>query len=250
MPKTVVSFAPKRIIKAGDAPYRTEQFVSRLRVFERVAVLIDRATLTKERRRVARGLSKKSLKAMVKLTSELDGPDPALRILRAVEWYEQHCTDKYAPWIEGGVALYEKFGRLEAQMLDRSDRDASAPASVDEVVAGLFNGSAVLADSFRSDVLARASALDLGGASAQIVAARLGDAYKVIRAARNGATPEGILGPLGLLERYVGWLGEKDWQMTIRVLNIESPAFQQFRRELAARHPNGVDPVTGRRYGE
>jgi hypothetical protein len=250
MVKTVVTFSPKRVIKAGDAPYRTERFVSRQRVFERVAELIDRAAFTKERRRVARGLSKSSREAMAKLASELDDPDPALRILRAVEWYEQHCTDKYVPWIEGGRTLYEKFGRLEAQMFDRGDRETAVPTSVDEVVAGLFNGSKVLADSFRSDVLARASSLDLGGASESSVAARLGDAYRAIRAARNGVSPEGILGPLGLLERYVGWLGEKDWQMTIRVLGIDSPAFQQFRRELASRHPHGADPVTGKRSGE
>jgi hypothetical protein len=123
----------------------------------------------------------------------------------------------------------------------------SSSLTVNEVVGGAFNGSGVLADSFRSDVLARAMRLDLGGASEPAVAARLVDLYRAIRAARpGGATPEGVLGPLALVGRYVGWLEEQDWvrNATMRVIKFDSPAFSQFRREQARYQGYQCDPVT------
>jgi hypothetical protein len=118
------------------------------------------------------------------------------------------------------------------------------PPTTDEVVSSVFNGSAVLAASFRSDVLVRARKLDMGRVSEPDLAARLGELYQALRAERapGSDTP----GSLDLLGRYVDWLSEKDWRMTPRVLGMDSPAFAQFRREEASRHPHGVDPLTGR----
>jgi len=76
----------------------------------------------------------------------------------------------------------------------------------------------------------------------------LAGVYAAIDGARGGAILDGVPGPMELLLRYVEWLGDQNWidKATTRLLSIESPAFNQFRREVAARHPREVDPVTGR----
>lgn len=247
MSRRVVSFERRGVLRPpAEAPCRTERFVSVRRVLERVAILLDDATIERDRRVVRRGLSRSAEATLLRLVGELGGPDPSLRLLRAVEWYREHAGDRYVPWIEGARSLYEKFGRLEARMREAGAGD-SPGETVDEVVAGLFNGSRVLAESFRSDLLAGAMLLDLGGAREAVVAARLGEMYRAIRAARASPVSEGTPGALTLLGCYVGWLSERDWTtMTTRVLDLDSPAFGQFRREVASRHPRGADPVTGR----
>lgn len=242
--RVVASFPSRHVVRS--VPYRTARLVSRTRVFERVAELLDRATVARDRRITPRGPSKSSLAKIERLVRELDGPEPAMRVLRAVEWYERHVDDKYVPWIEGGRTLYEKFGKLEVQMRHHA-KDEAPGRTADEVVSGLFNGSRVLADAFRRDVVTKAKKLGMGQVSDADLAFKLGATYVAIRTARQGASSDGLPGPLDLLERYLDWLGERrDWRMTTRVLGIDSPAFQQFVREESSRHPRGVDPLTGR----
>ncbi|HXP04276.1 MAG TPA: hypothetical protein VN808_09155 [Stellaceae bacterium] len=120
--------------------------------------------------------------------------------------------------------------------------------TVDEVVAGLFNGSRVLADAFRRDVLGRARQLDLRDATEVALAEALGAMYQEIRRAREGRTASDLLGPLDLLERYLDWLGEQDWirNATVRALRFDSDNFNQFRREESRYQVHDRDPVTGR----
>jgi hypothetical protein len=119
--------------------------------------------------------------------------------------------------------------------------------TIDQVVTGLFNGSRVTADAFRSDILVRAGKLDLGRVVDTDLAVCLGELYTAMRAQRaTGSALSDKSGPMDLLRRYLIWLSDQDWRMTMRVLRIDSPAFQQFRREEAHRHPYGADPLTGR----
>jgi hypothetical protein len=159
------------------------------------------------------------------------------------QWYEQNWRSKYVPWVEGGPSLYKKFGTIEAMMIERQQLDAQ-PSSA-ETIAGLFNGSRVLAEAFESDVLGRARELDLGRIADPDLASALGGLYREVVAARRGVDSSELPGPLDVLRRYVCWLGEKDWRMTTRVLRMDSPAFQQWRRDEAALHPRGLDPLTG-----
>lgn len=124
-------------------------------------------------------------------------------------------------------------------------RQPTAASTIDDVVDGIFGGSRVLADAFRSDILVRVRRLDLGEVDDAALAARLGEFYEAMRAERDPLSSDAS-GPMDLLRRYVDWLGERDWRMTVRVLSASSPAFQQFRREVASRHPRGADPLTGR----
>lgn len=213
-------------------------------IFERVFEVLARTRVQKFHRSTSPAQLPGFLRKMKRLARELDGPAPALRILEVVLWYELHCDDKYIPWVEGGPSLYAKFSRLEAAMR-RDLEDRNAPRTVDEVTAAAFNGSRVLAETFRSEVLARARQLPMGEVSDAALAASLAALYSAIREARP-ASGDGRQGPLGLIRRYVDWLSEKDWRMTVRVLSFDSPAFTQFRREEANRHPLGLDPITGR----
>jgi hypothetical protein len=57
-------------------------------------------------------------------------------------------------------------------------------------------------------------------------------------------------GGISILQRYLGWLdegGQSEWanNATTRIFDLASPAFRQFRREEANRHPYGYDPITG-----
>jgi hypothetical protein len=120
---------------------------------------------------------------------------------------------------------------------------------VDEVVTRLFNGSIVLADAFRSDILVKTRRLHLGNSSDADLAAKLGGIYQEIQRVRNGVPVlAGVPGPLELVSRYVDWLGTQEWinTATARVLSIESPAFQRFRRQESALHPHAIDPLLGR----
>lgn len=159
----------------------------------------------------------------------------------------------YAVWVAGNVrdphyvAMAQTWLNQE-RWTDHLDEPVS---TVDQVVAGLFNGNSwVLANAFRSDILVRARALDFGDVGEVDLAIKLGKLHEAIKSARSLRPPlSDVPGPLDLLRRYVMWLAERaDWQnkMTTRVLWADSPAFQQFRREVAARHPRGVDPLTGR----
>ena len=170
-----------------------------------------------------------------------------LRVLGVVEWYADQPNwrvDPYIPRVDGGKSLYEKFERLELCMHVRTgDRHPDVP-TVDCVISRLFNGSAVLAETFRGDILVRARRLDLGGESEAVLAGAVGNLYSAVqRQHRPGVS---TVGAMNLVRRYLIWLGEKDWQMTLRVLDIESPAFVKFRRGVAAMHPYGADPLTGR----
>jgi hypothetical protein len=109
-----------------------------------------------------------------------------------------------------------------------------------------LNGSAVARMAIDADMLARTRALGPGLAVSDAdLAARLADFYAEVRRERDAE--RSTIGPVDLLHRYVAWLGERGWPtMTTRVLSASSPAFQQFRRELAALHPRGADPLTGR----
>lgn len=155
----------------------------------------------------------------------------------------------YAAYVAGNV----RDPRYVMQAATWLNRDqwvdygrAPPPAAVPgEVLSSRLNGSRVVLDALESDVLVRVRALDLGGASEAELAQRLADLYGEVRAARVPG-PE-TLGPVDLLRRYAIWLGDRDWPtMTTRVLSLASPAFRQFRRELAAAHPLGADPLTGR----
>jgi hypothetical protein len=242
MDKPVVSFARKQVIDPSVTVYRTARFVSRQRVYERVIDLLNRATKDQGRRKVSRTLTKTARRGLEKLVEELDGPDPALRLLGVVEWYEAHCLDKYVPWVEGAESLREKFGRLEKQMLLHGQENKTT--SVDDVAAGLFNGNRILSLAFRSNILPKAKGIDLGDVAEPVLAERLGALYGELRAAR---TPNSENGPMDLLDRYLDWLAEhRDWRATVRVLSTTSPAFGQWRREEASRHPRGADPLTGR----
>lgn len=265
MSNTVVSFAPKQVIREdASSSYRTERYVSGLRVCERVAELMRRARLSRFHTNTSPVEIARCASCAANIARGLPAPSAVLRVLEVVEWYERWCDEhfvlgrsrmnspdeQYMPIVHGGPSLERKFISLENRMR-AANNAARLGETVDEVIARLFNGSRVLADSFRLDVLGRAGGIDFAAPEC-VVAEKLGVAYQAIRAARpGGSTPEGAPGPLSLLERYVEWLGDKgDWNMTTRVLSIESPAFQQFRRELAARHPRGADPVTGRESGE
>lgn len=246
MPKIIDSFATKQVAPARTT-YRAGEFVSRLRVHERILELISSSNEKRNRRHTPITLTG-NRSPLRKLEKELDGDSPLMRILGVVEWYERNSgPDAKLPWVESAWTLYEKFSRLERQMEMRTRDDAVKSTTVDDVVGRAFNGSRSLAAVFRHDVLGAARELDLGGASEVDLARGLADAYVGIREAREGRTPDGVPSPIELLRRYVDWLSEKrEWRATTRVLSIESPAFSQFRREEAARHPREVDPVTGR----
>jgi hypothetical protein len=246
MPKTIASFQARRVIRRPM--YRTERFVSRLRIHERIMALISSANETRNRRHTPVELSVGNRRLLARLEGELGGDDPHLRVLGVVEWYEANCgPDERLPWVENARSLYDKFSRLERQMEMRTRDVKVKERTVDDVVGGTFNGSPVLASAFRHDVLGAARGLDLGGASDADVAASLAGAYSAIEAARGGRIVDGVPGSLDLLRSYVEWLAERtEWRMTTRVLSIDSPAFNQFRRETAARHPREVDSVTGR----
>ena len=51
------------------------------------------------------------------------------------------------------------------------------------------------------------------------------------------------------MRRYVAWLQEKDWEASSKVLKLNSPSFEQFRRDY--RVLEGNDPINGkeRRHG-
>jgi hypothetical protein len=247
VPRVIDSFAPRKVVHARPS-YRTERYVSRLRVHERILELISSANETRHRRYTPVELTEGKRRLMRKLEGELGGDDPLMRILGVVEWYEANCgRDERLPWVEDARSLYDKFSRLEKQMEMRTRDDAIRTMTVDDVVGRAFNGSRVLAASFRHDVLGSAKELDLGGASEVDLAASLAAAYAGIERAREGRYPDGVPSPLELLRRYVDWLSEKsEWRMTTRVLSLESPAFSQFIREETARHPREVDPLTGR----
>lgn len=266
MDKVIVSFARKGVIRRDqDVPYRSGRFLSRRRVFERVSASMARARYSRFHTKTSVAELEMCAECAAKVASSLPAPGEALRVLRVVEWYERWCDEhfedgvsrrklereRYMPVVHAGPSLERKFISLENQMRAAEDEDRVASTTVDDVVRRTFNGSRVIADSFRTDVLARTIELDVGDVPEPVLAAKLAEAYQAIRAARpNGATPEGVLGPMTLLERYVQWLGERDWRMTTRVLDVASPAFQQFRREQASLHPRGADPVTGRGPGE
>jgi hypothetical protein len=121
--------------------------------------------------------------------------------------------------------------------------------TVDEVVSDLFNGSRVMAESFRSNTLPRARAIGFGGASEAEVAAGLGSIYQAIQDARRGASAYHLRlpGQLELVERYVYWLADQHWLVnkTVAILRFDSGPFGQFRRWEAEHHPYGHDPITG-----
>jgi hypothetical protein len=95
---------------------------------------------------------------------------------------------------------------------------------------------------FIQDVLKPAKALHLFDMDNDgILAARLADLYAQIRYGRDLASL--LVGPLGLLQRYIQWLGERDWDASSKVLMMDSPAFAQFRRDYA--RLEGRDPITG-----
>jgi hypothetical protein len=135
----------------------------------------------------------------------------------------------------------------QEQWVHYGRRQPPAPA-MDDLLSSTLNGSQVMRDAFESDILVRARRLALGSASESDLAATLMGLYVEMRAERSRAYPAVTTsGPMDLLRRYVIWLGERDWPtMTVRVLSKDSPAFQQFRREEAALHPRGADPLTGR----
>ena len=221
--------------------------------YARAADVVAQSRLTRHNRGTSDVDLASSIKYVAKLAHELarskSPTPPAVRILEVVQWFEQNCmSSKYMPIVEGGPSLYKKFGTVEAMMLDDRRRHAETPT--EDVAAGLFNGSSVLAEAFETDVLRRARGIDFGRVSDPELAGALTAMYREVLAARRGVRPSdltGIPGPLDVLRRYVDWLGDKlDWKMTTRVLSTSSPAFQQWRRDEAALHPRGVDPFIGR----
>lgn len=238
--RTITSFPNHQVRRREEFP-RTADFVrDRSRILAAVCESLAQARLARFNRSTPPEHSASCVKYLEKLRSELGPPHPLLRILDVVRWYEAHWHEGLVPWVEGGPSLYSKFSRLEAIMLDRTRQEPTT--TVDEVLTNLFNGSKIVSEAFKSDILVRAKRLSLGSVSEVDLMTRLGELYGSIRAAR---VPEAA-GPIDLLRRYINWLSEKDWQMTMRVLSTSSPAFQQFRREEASLHPLGADPLTGR----
>lgn len=181
---------------------------------------------------------------VVKLCGSLLGPAPVLRVYDVMSWYAQQPSwrvEPKIPRVDSGQALLEKFVRLEDAMLDRR----RVSKTTDEVVTELFNGSRIEADAFRSDVIAPARKLRLGDVSESELSSHLGLIYAEIRRSVRRGGPE----PMDLLSRYVGWLGDRNWDTaTVRVLTASSPAFQNFLREEAARDPYGLHPFERENY--
>lgn len=58
---------------------------------------------------------------------------------------------------------------------------------------------------------------------------------------------EMLMGDSALLHQYIEWIGEQGWHTaSLNVLQFDSPAFGQFRREAALMDQFGRDPITKR----
>lgn len=56
---------------------------------------------------------------------------------------------------------------------------------------------------------------------------------------------EMLMSDSALLHQYIGWVGEQGWHTaSLNVLQFDSPAFGQFRREAALMDQFGRDPIT------
>ena len=56
---------------------------------------------------------------------------------------------------------------------------------------------------------------------------------------------EMLMSDSALLHQYIGWIGEQGWRTaSLAVLQFDSPAFGQFRREAALMDAFGRDPIT------
>lgn len=243
--RTIDTFRSRRVWRGPEFPQTTWFVRDKTRIYDKIVATLSAARRKRFKRYTPESHRNGTVKCVIRLAREVRGSVPLLRVLDVVCWYEEHCLEEYIPWIEGGPSLYEKFSRLEAQMRLRT-QEKVAPTT-DDVISGIFNGSKVLARSFRSDILVKAQALVRGNVDEAALAAKLGELYVAIRVARSGASVLGVPAPLELLERYVDWLSDKkDWQMTMRVLDTSSLAFQQFIREEALHHPRGLNPLIGR----
>jgi hypothetical protein len=158
---------------------------------------------------------------------------------------------KYIPVIHSGKALLEKFDRLEEAKMRFSElRDEEGEdLTVEEVLHQKGFVSDRLVDSMVRDIIKPAKRIGfIDIKSDAVLAAKLVDLYSSIREQRNDANLSSGLrirlgGPLEILNRYVEWLIEKDWEASSRVLKLDSPAFSQFRRDF--RSLEGSDPITG-----
>ncbi len=147
-------------------------------------------------------------------------------------------------------AYRPRLERVMPEAVKKPAQRAGTP-SVDETVAGLFNGSRIAADAFRKDVLLGALKLFKGTSEAE-VAAELGKLYRRVseetrRSDTNIGT--GLPGPHELLRRYIAWLSEQNWLTNKKpaiIFRFDGNVFGGFREEEARLDPLGRDPITGR----
>jgi len=190
-----------------------------------------------------------------RLVSRLVGPAPAHRVYTVVTWYRDQPTwrkDKYLPRVDTAKTLREKFDRLEAAMHSRMDSSEPDDEIPRDVLRAAVGGDGPVLTSIERDVFAPARKLRLTGDDLGLARA-LARLHASIRAERAAAGVSDDLvrqlgGAVGLLARYVAFLGDQGWVATLRVLQPDSPAFAQFRRGQAQLDARDRDPVTGKSH--
>lgn len=252
----VVNLFPGKPAKAALLVVRRSSggnFVrDKTQVYAQIDSLLTRARIARWNRRQE---LKGTYKWLDKLCRELDGPAPVLRVLAVAAWYADEQPwerDKMVPWVDGGPSLYEKFSRLEACMRRMKPAEMEDDETPRDVLRAAVGGDGPVLTSLEKDVFAPARKLRLTGDDLELARA-LVRLHASIRAERAAAGVSDDLvrqlgGVVGLLARYVAFLGDQGWIATLKVLQPDSPAFAQFRRGQIQLDARDRDPVTGKSY--
>lgn len=181
----------------------------------------------------------------------LGAPDSGTseRVYRVARWYlDHHRDDKYVPVVESASSLRDKFWNLERTMQERSPDLVVQETALDVLTEVL--GSERAARFFEKSAVEPARGLRLTSSDADLARSLLALRDHVLKSRmgtgrfdERGSDQDG--GPTSVVRRYVEWLGDQDWDATLRVLRPDSPAFASWRRDEAKLDPADRDPVTG-----
>jgi hypothetical protein len=133
----------------------------------------------------------------------------------------------------------------------KSGRKIDSGASVEDILRQLGIAPAFIVESFAKNVIRPTGTL-FSENRVEKVRGAVGLYRQIETELKASKRPEHLKydagGPLQIMRDYVAWLLEQDWAPMARMgpFDINSKAFNQFRRYQAEYIHNGLDPITGK----